>query len=242
MTRDREPEGVVRIRARNPSPLTLDGTNTYIATRWVVDPGPDDSAHLDAIVAAAPQGIEGIVLTHDHADHAAGAPALSERTGARVVRPRGDGDAGPFRALATPGHSRDHVCLVLGRICFTGDAVLGTGSVFIPPGEGSLAAYLASLERLRALDLDVLCPGHGPFVWDPRGKVDEYIAHRLERERKLLVALDRGLRRRGELLDAAWDDAPPELRAAASLTLDAHLEKLRAEGRLPADLDGAIDS
>ena len=237
MIGDRAPDGVVRVRAANPSPLTLDGTNTYIAGGWVVDPGPDDPDHLDAIVAAAPERIEGIVLTHDHVDHAAGAPALAERTGAPVVHPRGDGDAGPFRALATPGHSRDHVCLLLGRVCFTGDAVLGTGSVFIPPGEGSLAAYLASLERLRALELDVLCPGHGPFVWDPRGKVDEYIAHRLERERKLLAALDRGLRGREELLDAAWDDAPPELRPAAALTLDAHLEKLHVEGRLPPDVD-----
>lgn len=242
MTVDREPEGVVRIRAANPSPLTLDGTNTYVAARWVVDPGPADPAHLDAIVAAATDGIDGIVLTHDHIDHAEGAPALSERTGAPVVHPRGDGAAGPFRALATPGHSRDHVCLLLGRVCFTGDLVLGKGSVFIPPGEGSLAAYLASLERLRALDLDVLCPGHGPFVWDPRAKVDEYVAHRLERERRLIAALDHGLRGREELLDAAWDDAPPELRPAASLTLDAHLEKLRVEGRLPPDLDGALDA
>lgn len=236
MTADRAPQGVTRVRASNPSPLTLDGTNSYVAARWVVDPGPDDPAHLDAIVEAAPEGLEGIVLTHDHEDHSAGAAALSERTGAPVVHPRGDGEAGPFRAIATPGHSRDHVCLVLGRVCFTGDAVLGRGSVFIPPGEGSLAAYLSSLERLRALELDVLCPGHGPFVWDPRGKIEEYIAHRLERERKLLAALDSGLRSRDDLLDAAWDDAPPELRLAAGLTLDAHLEKLRVEGRLPPDL------
>lgn len=233
MTADRAPHGVTRVRAPNPSPLTLDGTNTYVAARWVVDPGPDDTAHLDAIVEAAPEGIEGIVLTHDHEDHSAGAAALSERTGAPVVHPGGDGEAGPFHAVATPGHSRDHVCLVLGRVCFTGDAVLGRGSVFIPPGEGSLAAYLSSLERLRALDLEVLCPGHGPFVWDPRAKIDEYTAHRLERERKLLAALERGLRSRDDLLDAAWDDAPPELRLAAGLTLDAHLEKLRVEGRLP---------
>lgn len=234
---ERTPDGVIRVRAANPSPLTLDGTNTYVAAGWVVDPGPADAAHLDAIVAAAPGQIEGIVLTHDHLDHAEGAPALAERTGAPVVHPRGDGEAGPFRAIATPGHSRDHVCLALGRIGFTGDAVLGSGSVFIPPGEGSLAAYLASLERLRALDLEVLCPGHGPFVWDPRAKIDEYIAHRLERERRLLAALDSGLRARDDLLDAAWDDAPAALRPAAALTLDAHLEKLRDEGRLPPGLD-----
>jgi glyoxylase-like metal-dependent hydrolase (beta-lactamase superfamily II) len=136
-------------------------------------------------------------------------------------------------ALATPGHSADSVCLVLGRTCFTGDTVLGTGSVFIAPGEGSLAAYLRSLERLRELDLEVLCPGHGPYVWEPRAKLDEYIAHRLDRERRLLEALAAGRRSKDELLDAAWPDAPAHLRPAAALSLAAHLEKLEAEGRLP---------
>lgn len=233
---DRAPDGVVRVRAPNPSPLTLDGTNTYVAAGWVVDPGPADPAHLEAVAEAAPEGVEGIVLTHGHADHADGAAELAARTGARVERPAGDSAVGPFRAMATPGHSPDHVCLLLGRLCFTGDTVLGQGSVFIAPGEGSLSAYLESLERLRALDLDVLCPGHGPFVWDPRAKIEEYLEHRLERERKLLTALERGLRTRDELLDAAWDDAPVELRPAASLTLEAHLEKLCDEGRLPDDL------
>jgi glyoxylase-like metal-dependent hydrolase (beta-lactamase superfamily II) len=141
--------------------------------------------------------------------------------------------------LATPGHSPDHVCLVSGRACFTGDTVLGSGSVFIAPGEGSLSAYLESLRRLRELDLEVLCPGHGPYVWEPRAKLDEYIAHRLERERLLLEALDAGLRGEDELLGRAWSDAPAELRPAAALTLRAHLEKLADEGRLPEGLDWA---
>jgi glyoxylase-like metal-dependent hydrolase (beta-lactamase superfamily II) len=121
----------------------------------------------------------------------------------------------------------------MGRVCFTGDTVLGSGSVFIAPGEGSLSAYLDSLRRLRALDLEVLCPGHGPFVWDPAAKLDEYISHRLDRERRLVEALDSGLRGEDELLDAAWSEVPEELRGAAALTLRAHLEKLREEGRLP---------
>src|SRR5207253_6151071 len=133
---------------------------------------------------------------------------------------------GPFRALATPGHSPDSVCLLIGRICFTGDTVLGSGSVFIAPGEGSLSAYLHSLRRLRDLDLEVICPGHGPYVWDPAAKLDEYIEHRLERERRLLEALDAGLRTRDELLDSAWSDAPTALREFAGLSLASHLEKL----------------
>ena len=105
--------------------------------------------------------------------------------------------------------------------------------MFIAPGEGSLSAYLDSLRRLRALDLEVLCPGHGPYVWDPAAKLDEYISHRLDRERRLLAALDAGLRSEDELLDAAWSEVPESLRPAARLTLEAHLEKLRSEGRVP---------
>jgi glyoxylase-like metal-dependent hydrolase (beta-lactamase superfamily II) len=122
---------------------------------------------------------------------------------------------------------------VAGPACFTGDTVLGTGSVFIAPGEGSLSEYLDSLRRLRELPLEVLCPGHGPYVWDPRAKLDEYVAHRLDRERRLVEALEAGLRTRDELLDSAWPDAPAELRDFAALSLASHLEKLAEEGRLP---------
>ena len=221
--------GVVRVRAPNPSVLTLDGTNSYGVGRWVVDPGPSLPSHLDAVRDAAADGIEGVVLTHSHADHSEAADAFD----APVVLP-GDGDTvGPFTAVGTPGHSADSVCLLLGRICFTGDTVLGEGSVFIAPGEGSLSAYLDSLRRLRALELEVLCPGHGPYVWDPSAKLDEYIAHRLDRERRLLAALESGLRTEEELLDAAWSEVPESLRPAARLTLEAHLQKLRLEGRVP---------
>ena len=220
------------MRAPNPSPLTLDGTNTYVVRGWIVDPGPAIESHLDAVRRAANDGIEGVVLTHSHADHSEAASEF----GVAVTLP-GDGDeVGPFRAVGTPGHSADSVCLVMGRVCFTGDTVLGTGSVFIAPGEGSLSAYLDSLRRLRSLELEVLCPGHGPCVWDPAAKLDEYIAHRLDREKRLLEALAKGLRGEDELLDAAWPEVPAELRGAAALTLAAHLEKLSEERRLPHDL------
>lgn len=230
---DTAPPGVIRVRAQNPSPLTLDGTNTYIAAGWVVDPGPADERHLDAVLSAVDGAIEGIVLTHSHADHSEGAGPLAERAGAEVVLPAGGDELGPFRVIATPGHSADSVCLLLGRVGFTGDTVLGEGSVFIAPGEGSLAAYLDSLRALRELDLEALCPGHGPYVNDPRAKLDEYISHRLERERVLVEALEAGARTEDELLDHAWSDAPAHLRPAAALTLRAHMEKLEAEGRVP---------
>jgi glyoxylase-like metal-dependent hydrolase (beta-lactamase superfamily II) len=231
---DRHPEGVVRVRAPNPSALTLDGTNTYVVGRFVVDPGPADDGHLAAVRAAARDGIEAAVLTHGHGDHADGAPAL----GVPILKP-GDGEeAGPFRAIATPGHSPDSVSLIFDeRICFAGDTVLGSGSVFIAPGEGSLSAYLDSLRRLRALDLEVLCPGHGPYVWNPAAKLDEYVDHRLDRERRLVEALDAGLRTQDELLDSAWSDAPADLRYFAGLSLASHLEKLEEEGRLPEGVE-----
>jgi glyoxylase-like metal-dependent hydrolase (beta-lactamase superfamily II) len=241
MDGDSMPAGVVRVRADNPSPLTLDGTNSYVVAGWVVDPGPDDDRHLDAVVSAAAGEVAGIVLTHDHVDHSEGAPALAQRTGAEVIRPSGGDRVGPFEAIATPGHSPDHVALLAGPALFSGDTILGTGSVFIPPGEGSLRAYLDSLRRLRALDVEAILPGHGPVVWTPRAKINEYLEHRLDRERRVVEALEAGARTRDELLDRAWSDvdfaSQPYLRYAAAATLEAHLEKLEEERRLPAGVE-----
>ena len=224
--------GIVLVRADNPSPLTLTGTNTWIVDHWVVDPGPAIDAHLDAVVAAAGE-VEGVALTHDHEDHVEGLPGLLSRVGdVPVVSARqgaADGQTfGPLRVVALPGHSDDHLAFVAGRAAFVGDAVLGEGSVFV---SGDLAGYLDGLRRLRALDLAVLCPGHGEPIWDVAGKLDGYVEHRLDRERRLVEALDRGLRTEDELLDAAWSDAPASLRPFAAMSLRAHLEKLREEGR-----------
>jgi glyoxylase-like metal-dependent hydrolase (beta-lactamase superfamily II) len=228
--------GVKLVVAPNPSPMTLDGTNTWIVGGWVVDPGPADPGHLERVAAAA-QPLQGILLTHSHLDHSEGASQLGEDPVLPV-----DGDRiGPFSVIATPGHSADSVCLLWERVLFTGDTVLGEGSVFVAPGEGSLAAYLASLERLLSLDLDAICPGHGPVVRDPAAKLREYRDHRLERETRVLAALNAGARTTDDLLAHAWSDvelsASEMLRAAATATLQAHLEKLAAEGRLPDDVD-----
>jgi glyoxylase-like metal-dependent hydrolase (beta-lactamase superfamily II) len=241
---------IARIRAENRGPLTRSGTNTWVVGRdpaYVIDPGPLLEAHVAAVVAAVGErgGLGGIALTHRHADHDDAVPALRDRLPAPVAAGDAqaevrlaDGDRfGPLEVVATPGHAPDHLAFLSGRACFTGDAVLGEGSVFIAPHEGALAGYLRALESLRARDLEVLCPGHGPPVWAPREKLDGYIAHRLERERGLQAALLEGRRSVDELLDAAWSDVPREMRPVAALTLAAHLDKLEEEGRLPAGVE-----
>lgn len=242
---------VVGIRADNPGAFTLSGTNSWIVAHgpaWLVDPGPALGDHIDALAGAINErgGLGGIALTHDHADHSEAVWALRERyPGVPVAAGRGDvdvilADGDPFGSLepvSTPGHAPDHFAFVFGRVAMTGDAVLGEGSVFISPDPGALVGYLAALERLRDRRLELLCPGHGPPVHDPQAKLDEYITHRLERERRLVAGLDRGARTVQEMLDAAWDDVPEHLRPAATVTLAAHLDKLAGEGRLPAGVE-----
>jgi glyoxylase-like metal-dependent hydrolase (beta-lactamase superfamily II) len=260
---ERLPAGVALVRAPNAGPMTLSGTNTWLVGEpaWVVDPGPAGDGHPERVWAAAEErgGVAGIVLTHNHLDHSESVPVLRARSEAMVaagVAPGRaqfeepalpglepdivlrDGDrVGPFRVVATPGHAADHMSLQAGGVLFCGDTVLGEGSVFIPPGGGSLAAYLDSLRALQRLELEALCPGHGPVVWEPEAKLREYLEHRLDRERRLVAALERGLRSTADLLDEVWDDAPAALRPAAALTLESHLEKLEREGRLPAGVE-----
>lgn len=252
----------VRVRAANPGPMTLTGTNTYVVGRdpaWVIDPGPADAEHLERVrsVAAERGGIGGVVLTHSHLDHVEGVEALGapvefgDADGIDEIEALlgnqhapGGGDsgatrAGPFHVVPTPGHARDHVAFVWEDVCFCGDLILGEGSSIVPPesGGGSLADYMRSLELLAGLGAALLAPGHGPWIEDPGAKIDEYAHHRRERERMLLAALDRGVRSAEELLDAAWADVPEPMRPAAALAMRAHLEKLWAEDRAPRDLE-----
>ncbi len=145
---------------------------------------------------------------------------------------------GPFAVIPTPGHAADHVAFLLDDVCFCGDLILGEGSSIVPPAAagGSLGEYMASLGRLNELELMLLCPGHGPWITDPGEMIAAYLEHRADRESKLLAALDSGERSRARLLDLAWEDVPTELRPAAALAMQAHLEKLAAEGRAFAGL------
>lgn len=218
-----------RLVAPNPGPLTLAGTNTYLVGRdptWVIDPGPADAGHLDRVrkAAASRGGIGGVLLTHDHPDHSEGVEALGA-----ALDP-----GGPFERLATPGHAPDHVCFLAGRVCFCGDLILGEGSAIVLPAAygGSLSDYMRSLRLLDSLDLELLAPGHGEPIDDPPAKIAEYVEHRLARERALLAALEAGERSRSRLLDAAWGDVAPPMRPAAAMAMEAHLEKLEADGRV----------
>jgi glyoxylase-like metal-dependent hydrolase (beta-lactamase superfamily II) len=239
---------IIGVRADNPGPFTLTGTNSWIVgsdPAWLVDPGPNLDEHVAALASELDRrgGLAGIALTHDHADHTGAVSAIRERfPRARLAAARDqvgerlqDGDRfGPLEALSTPGHAPDHLAYVVGTAALTGDAVLGQGSVILSPDPGGLAGYLAGLSRLRSRRLDVLLPGHGPPVDDPEAKLQEYVSHRLERERRLVAALDAGARSIEEMLDGAWSDVPDFMRPAATVTLAAHLDKLADEGRLPA--------
>jgi glyoxylase-like metal-dependent hydrolase (beta-lactamase superfamily II) len=238
---------ILRLRAQNPGPFTLSGTNTWVVGRrpaWVIDPGPLLDAHIERLLAAiaARGGLGGVVLTHDHGDHSEAVEALLEQHPAPLAAGRGDVDVtlvenlsfGPFQAVSTPGHAPDHFALVAHGACFTGDAVLGDGSVFISPHPGAMSGYLLALTRLRMRgDFNVLCPGHGPPVWDSHSKLEEYLAHRIDRENCLIMALGEGRRTVDELLDTVWPEVPEVLRPLATATLAAHLDKLDDDEILP---------
>ncbi len=232
---------------------------------WVIDPGPDDEGHIERIRdETEPRGgIGGVLITHAHLDHTAGvdllgaqvlvgsAKAVDERkallaaleeTKVRPVRgshPGEETEAGPFSVISTPGHAADHVVLAFGDVCFCGDLILGEGSSIVPPqaAGGSLADYMRSLDLLDELAPSLLCPGHGPWITDPAAKIAAYREHRLDRERRLLEALDAGETSRARLLEAGWSDVPESMKPMAALAMQAHLEKLSGEGRRLLDLE-----
>jgi glyoxylase-like metal-dependent hydrolase (beta-lactamase superfamily II) len=243
--------GILLVRAENPGPLTLSGTNTWLVGRdptWVIDPGPSLDSHLENVSRAIEDrgGLGGVALTHDHHDHSEALRELITLHPAPVAAGRGAVDVqltegvrfGPLTPIATPGHSADHFALVGDGACFSGDAVLGTGSVFISPYRGALSGYLLALTRLRLReDFNVLCPGHGPPVWEAHAKLEEYVAHRVDRENRLIMSLAEGHRTVSELLDHVWSDVPAQLRPVAAATLAAHLDKLEEDQILPAGVE-----
>lgn len=245
---------VRRALAPNPGPFTGPGTNTWVvgdgAAKVVIDPGPDLEEHRRTIrERLGGAAVAAVLVTHGHADHLEGAERFAAEQGARLLRhpDLADGDevhtAGlTLQAVFTPGHAPDHLAFWLAedRVLFTGDLILGRGSSMVTYPEGDVAAYLRSLERVAALEPRLLFPGHWDPVEDGPGKIAEYRAHRLERERLVIEGLRQGPGTPAQLTErvyAAELAQNPGLRRGAEMTLRAHLRKLVDEGRVAVDVD-----
>ena len=253
---------VRRLRANNPSPMTLDGTNGYLVrvgprSLAAIDPGPRDDAQRDAFLAAAKElGAEiiAILVTHGHPDHFPGAAPLAQATGAQVYahplaafphdEVLADGERMRFEdtgilALHAPGHARDHLVFVLEdeHALFAGDVVLGTGTVVIAPPGGDMRAYQRTLHRLRDGfgDARALYGGHGPEVREVGAKLDEYIAHRELRELQIVAALGAGLTTIPAMVAEIYRDVDRKLWPAAARQILAYLIALENEGTVSAE-------
>jgi glyoxylase-like metal-dependent hydrolase (beta-lactamase superfamily II) len=251
-----------RIVAPNPSALTGPGTNTYVLG-WgqehiVIDPGPDDETHVQRIYAAARGQVALILCTHSHPDHSPGAARLRAMTGAKVCGrpPPDDGHQDEtyapdmtlqdgavcelpnvtLRALHTPGHASNHLCFLLEEEgwLFTGDHLMSGSTVVILPPDGSMRLYLESLHRLLQLPLTALVPGHGAVMPEPHAEIRRIVAHRLQREAKLIAAMHGagGAATLDELLPRVYEDVPLALHGVARYSLLAHVLKLAEENRL----------
>ena len=243
------PGWVRLVRAPNPGPMTLDGTNSWVLRppgqdrSVLVDPGPRHAGHLDALAAAGPY--QAVLLTHGHHDHTAGVPDLLARAGAVPVRgvasidgvdaPLADGDelavgGLTVRVLATPGHTADSVCYLAEyggeRVVLTGDTVLGRGTTVVAWPDGDLGAYLDSLERLAGLGELPVLPGHGPALAGCTTAARFYLAHRRARLEQVRAAVAAGARTPAQVVDAVYGDLPADLRPAAEWSARAQLAHL----------------
>jgi len=258
--------GIARLLAHNPSAFTYYGTQTYLvgegeAEVAVIDPGPADPVHVDAIVEAVRgRRLVAILCTHTHRDHSPAAAMLAERSGAQIVGcaplaletvgPRADasfdGDYTPDRilgdgesieiagaaltAVATPGHTSNHLCYAYGDALFTGDHVMGWSTTVVVPPDGDMAAYIASLDKLRQRGDRIYFPAHGPPVTNPSQYVRHLIGHRMQRERQILRLVSEKPRDIPEIVANAYPGLDPRLTAAAGGSVHAHLLDLQRRG------------
>jgi glyoxylase-like metal-dependent hydrolase (beta-lactamase superfamily II) len=257
-------ELVSRLTAPNPGVMTGPGTNTYIVGTdelALIDPGPENAAHLAAMREAVGDRLKWVLCTHTHLDHSPGARALKAATGAQVLgydavpddgrqdgafrpdRALRDGDVldcGTFRlrAVHTPGHASNHLCYLLEprKLLFTGDHIMQGSTVVISPPDGDMIAYLRSLERLLSVDFEAIAPGHGHLIDKPHDEVRRLIAHRAKRERKVLDAFARkSPATLDDLLPLVYDDVSPRIHPVARRSLHAHVLKLQSDGRVAAE-------
>lgn len=253
--------GVRRVVAANPSPMTYHGTNTYLIETKdglvVLDPGPDDAAHVDAVLRAADgRPIDLILLSHTHHDHLGATAALVEATGAPTAGFRQSADpsfdpaiklddgaeiAGMV-ALHTPGHAADHLCFAFAApesraVLFSADHVMSWNSSVVSPPGGDMKEYFASLRRMLGREDDVFLPGHGPPLPEPRRLTRALLLHRMERERSILGRLQKGPITVVALRETLYSQTHPRLQRAAERNVLAHLLKLQAEGRAETEGD-----
>ncbi|HLX97058.1 MAG TPA: MBL fold metallo-hydrolase [Roseiarcus sp.] len=266
---------VRRLVAPNPSPFTFNGTCSYIVGHGrvaIVDPGPEDDAHLKALLAAVEgERVEAILVTHTHRDHSPGARKLRAATGARVIgaapfAPHGDGSEGldsshdrdyapdavladgerwqgagfAIEAVATPGHCANHLCFALleeGAL-LSGDHVMAWSTSVVAPPDGSMRAYMDSLDKLRARAETVYWPGHGGPVVEPQRYLRALIHHRRQREASILSALQEGAGTVPALVARVYAGLDPSLTRAAGLSTLAHLIDLAERGAVASEAAG----
>jgi hydroxyacylglutathione hydrolase len=236
-------------------------TNSFLVGRrdiGMVDAGLWDEKGVEALIGHFGEGsarrLSWLILTHWHPDHLIGADKIKERTGCRVgvheieadkIAPVSadftfqHGDQIPFNGrslevIHTPGHSAGHCCFLLRPegVLFTGDHILGLGTSIVVPPDGDMDLYMASLGRLLSYPVKVICPGHGPVVWNAREKIEEYIEHRKQRERDILEGVLSGIRRTEDLVSAVYTDIPESFHGMAYFSVEAHLVKLIKEGKI----------
>jgi glyoxylase-like metal-dependent hydrolase (beta-lactamase superfamily II) len=254
-------DGVARLLAPNPSPFTGEGTWVHLIGTdrlAVLDPGPADPAHLDALVSAiAGRPVDAILVTHTHRDHSPGAAPLSERLGAPVWgctplvvpgnqqsgfdpgyapdRVLADGEnfqagGATFEAVHTPGHTSNHLCFARGHRLFSGDHVMGWSTTVVIPPDGHMGAYMASLQKLQSRTETLYHPAHGEPVDDPQRLLRGMLTHRVQRERQLLRLISEAPAPLADLTLRAYPALDPRLRPAAEATALAHLITLEERG------------
>jgi len=266
-------EGIGRVTAPNRGPYTFTGTNTFLIgfdRLFVLDPGPNDSTHLKALIAAIDgRPVEAILLTHTHRDHSGLARRLKVKTGApiwfggphRLYRNAGwlekrilsrscdfnlmpdgvlsDGDSLSIdgidlTVMATPGHCENHLAFSLaGTPClFTGDHIMGWSSTLVAPPDGSMGDYMRSLENVIVSPFTYYLPAHGGPIPEGRKYARALMAHRMDRDREILLGIGSGASTVGRLVSRIYQDLSPALRPAAAKTVEAHLENLIARGEV----------
>lgn len=241
---------IERVLASNAGPFTGPGTNTWLLESAgevvVIDPGPIEDPHFEAIVAAIGQrSVASVLVTHSHSDHAPLANPLAKELGVPAYGHSAGPDFDPdlllsdgstvpvgeivLQVIYTPGHSDDHLCFLTGRILFTGDHIMGGSSVMVE----DMGRYLRSLERLQAIELERLYPGHGEEIDEPQAVISWYLAHRMQREQEILDAIAGGATDVDAIVEIVYREVDQSLHPLAARSVAAHLRKLEQEGRIP---------